>query len=190
MSIGRSTTPYSIFELRIQSGERWVKTQSLHQPCQEDGDCCSGSCNTGTNLCDNGFNCLVIGATCNTADECCSGTCTGDTCGDCECVPVDGSCTTADDCCGGPCSYFPDAEEYLCGELGGEGGAGGGGCVPAQCKAEGAPCSGNGECCSGLCGGGEFLTCTASNCHSLGAGCVTTAECCSGLTCADCVCVL
>jgi hypothetical protein len=70
-----------------------------------------------------------------------------------------------------------------CGNFG-QGGAGGG----EPCANDGADCFSNADCCSGLCGGGEFPTCAPSPCKSVGALCAQSSECCTPLSCQNGVC--
>jgi hypothetical protein len=165
------------------------------EACQVDDDCCSGKCNVMTMTCDQGFACKVIGEMCQTGDECCSKSCTGGVCDDCPCIPSGDECVSPRDCCGGDCVPDPVTGKLTCDPGMGQGGAGGmgqggnGGSGGCELEPDGAPCFSNAECCSGLCGGGEFPECQPSPCKSLGAMCVQ-GECCSMLTCTNGVCVL
>jgi hypothetical protein len=78
--------------------------------CDDNADCCSGTCNLGNGTC----TCTPDGAECQTAGECCNGVCTPDANGVRHCAPgcvMDGNtCTANSDCCGGYC----DTQTLLC----------------------------------------------------------------------------
>jgi len=70
------------------------------QICEEDGDCCSGSCIGG--MCVAEGECLGNGQFCTQNADCCTGTCIDNICGEpSACVPQYGQCTTTFDCCDG-----------------------------------------------------------------------------------------
>lgn len=69
--------------------------------CDDNADCCNGTCNNGV------CGCTGDGQSCQTADECCSKVCAPDGSGNLVCapgcLPDAATCTANGDCCGGYC---------------------------------------------------------------------------------------
>jgi hypothetical protein len=82
----------------------------MRTACMDDGDCCSGTCNTANGTC----SCTPDGAECQTGAECCNGVCTPDANGIRHCAPGcvmdNNTCTANSDCCGGYC----DTQTLMC----------------------------------------------------------------------------
>jgi hypothetical protein len=108
--------------------------------CDENSDCCSGSCNGSVCVCSPGS--FPAGGTCQTDANCCQGRCVAD---HCVCFPpdfppkpgVNGPCLADRDCCSGSCLLDPTGNIGLC-----------------TCRPFGSPCDNQFQCCSGNCNGG------------------------------------
>lgn len=96
------------------------------EPCQMDGDCCSGACQDGACV----AACGVSGNACETGADCCSGVCT------------DTTKTCADQCTVGPELHGPACDRDLdCCE-------GQGVCIIGLCYPENVGCSMPGQACN------------------------------------------
>jgi hypothetical protein len=134
--------------------------------CSVSGDCCDGFCvNNACALC------LPDGNNTCTADaQCCNGICSNGTCTS-QCLPSGARCTAGS---GTPC-----CSPYGCANLGTELGYR---CADTSgsCGVGGSACSGNTQCCSGLCSNSKCALCLPNE----NTTCTTDAMCCSG-SCVD-----
>lgn len=106
--------------------------------------------------------CTADGLGCAMDTDCCTGTCDPTLL---ICVQLPGECLAA----GAACQNGPDCCTFSCVDYK---------CATAQCTADLAPCTVDGECCGGTCGGG---TCTPLNptCKTSGNSCMADVDCCS-----------
>ena len=139
------------------------------QTCAGSAECCSANCNLKTKQCDTPLTvCAAPGATCSAGPECCTFSCVSGKCSSKQCVADNLACASNAECCGGTCA--PDgAGGGKCTPLNPGGGATGGNpctknddcaskfcnggiCTGSSfCGQSGEECSGNTDCCGGLC---------------------------------------
>ncbi len=166
--------------------------------CTKSSSCCSGRCvhDTGGSDMECSEYCFVDGVACTRAYDCCTLGCFGGICGGDVCHVSGQTCTANAECCSnlcasGKCELDPAATCREPGETCSS--AAGGGCCygcdpatqrcqidPQQCRAQGAPCSSDANCCKGVCmpdATGSYVCQTP--CRSDGASCGQDADCCS-----------
>ncbi len=143
--------------------------------CATGAECCSNQCVGGT--C-NGMACVLADVACTHGFDCCSGTCAGSKCvgsargdggggttGGGACLSPAAACSASNACCSGLCEPVTGmagvvqcldackgngvacAKAQDCCSLGCNGGV----CGPTKCTVEGDSCTGNVDCCSGIC---------------------------------------
>ncbi len=122
--------------------------------CQQDADCCAGSCSGNGCTADPDPVCAQLGQTCNAGTDCCSGTCTAGVCAN-ACLTTGVACSGGADCCSGTCT---------------------GGVCANSCVDVGVTCNVSADCCSGICTAGVCANMCADN----GSVCINDSECCSG----------
>ena len=164
--------------------------------CVNHTDCCSGTCDPGTNTCSTVMmSCLNFGQACTDNGACCSGICdpNSKTCGQ-ACLPQAATCSVNADCCSGTCDNATKkcTQPIACKPTGSTCTTGAeccglscnGGICQATCTSDGMSCTTGGQCCSGLCSGTP-MACQPINpgagCKSSGNGCTVNTDCCSGL---------
>ncbi len=164
--------------------------------CVNHTDCCSGTCDPGTNTCLTvAMSCQNFGAACTAGGDCCSGICDSvlKTCSQ-ACLPQAATCAMNADCCSGTCDTATKkcTQPIACKGTGSACTTGseccGLSCVGnlcgSTCLSDGTTCTAAGACCSGICSGTP-MACQpinpGSGCKSSGNDCTMNSECCSGL---------
>jgi hypothetical protein len=149
---------------------------AVTQDCEDDADCCSGNCGGSGECVKAEGMCKIEALSCDTTYECCSGMCSNELCvppaGVCQ--PFGNDCSSNAQCCSGICNGTCQIGALLlCQNLGADCDGGIGSCCSencgaitntcvlkaGDCKATGAGCSADFECCDGSCG--EDNTCAA-----------------------------
>jgi hypothetical protein len=169
--------------------------------CTARSECCSGRCEpvpgSGRRSCLN--YCLPVGAACTWSLDCCAMACRGGVCvAGHSCIVVGQDCVDGAECCSGFCSADADAGQSglctadpaaPCSPTGEACGACCGACDavgrcdfgPGSCRAIGALCEQDGDCCVGQCRAVNYPdeTICDATCSTDGAACTQDAECCS-----------
>jgi hypothetical protein len=158
--------------------------------CSGHEQCCVGACATdgeGVPRC-----CLPDGFPCTLVRECCSGLCQGNVCATPNpgpiCLDNGEICQGSDECCGSSICSGSDHEccTPLAAECSGNQDCCLGVCrtddegVPRCCSQEGAFCNLGRECCSGVCQPNHMCAPTGPTCLGNGTACDDSGACCSG----------
>jgi hypothetical protein len=138
--------------------------------CTKNAECCSDLC-LGHVCVASIAQCGAAGDKCAVGTDCCTGACVNGACSAAQCVsigqpcPSSGNACCTDTCVAGKCAPI---------------GAGTDGGAVGACTTAGNSCTGNAECCSGLCTNGK-CNIASSYCIQNGDICFTGADCCGGV---------
>jgi hypothetical protein len=144
--------------------------------CQKALDCCSLGCFNGK--CGGGL-CKVESESCASNAECCSNICMGGQCqidlANRNCRPTGETCTSGSGrgCCTDVCDESADPKRCLFGDQ--------------TCRAQGAACTANDQCCRGVCDPTTHACRTP--CAAVGAACAGGGDCCTA-TCTAAKCAM